>query len=104
MAGLSTEKPLKSGPKPYFAFDGAASEPGQAHQCPAQQKPLADGAAAAGDDPLPAQAADAPQRRRLPASPASVALRLEKNEACMRVFHEFARDLTCAEHWGARFA
>lgn len=44
------------------------------------------------------------QRRRLPASPASVALRLEKNEACMRVFHEFARDLTCAEHWGARFA
>ena len=36
------------------------------------------------------------QRRRLPTSPASVALRLEKNEACMRVFHEFARDVTCA--------
>ena len=44
----------------YFAFDGAASEPGQAHQCPAQQPPLADCAAAAGDDAPPAQAADAP--------------------------------------------
>ena len=60
MAGLSTEKPLKSGPKPYFAFDGAASEPGQAHQGPAPQPPPADGAAAAGDDAPPAQAADAP--------------------------------------------
>ena len=60
VAGLSTEKQLKSGPNPHFAFDGAASEPGQAHQCPAQQPPLADCAAAAGDDAPPAQAADAP--------------------------------------------